>query len=634
MMSPLTLQRLIYRNPAVVVGVFVLTMAAALLGMTVWKATATHETMLAQAERDIQNLAHSLAEHADNTFQAPDVAMTGMAELLKYQNPLADRFHAHLVGMVRSLPQLREIGVLNTDGTWRYSSLDQLPSHSNGDRTYFIHHRDSADNSVFISGPVTSRITGRPTIVLTKRISDLQGNFAGVVIAAIDQDYFAKFYESFHTGPQGAIALMCSGGTTLVRWPAQHDRKSLSDTPLFQSRLLKSKVGFFETSSPFDGVTKYIGYEQSPKYGTVVTVARSEADILSNWRDDLKRDGFVAAVLLVAVGFMAVILAGQFRYRAGLERSLEEREERYRLLAENIADIVIVSDVKGRMRYVSHSVKVMLGIDEATLIGRFCTDLVHEDDREALARAGADLKDICGSRAVRFRTWRKNGELVWLESNFKLAQAREGGPFEIVSVLRDITEQKGLEDDLSSANQRLSQLATTDGLTGLANRRRFDSFLREAYDIHGTLSVLLIDIDHFKGFNDTLGHQAGDGCLRRIASVIGSMTMETGGLAARYGGEEFAVVLPNVAEEDAVTVADAMRLLVRKLDIVHPAAGRGYVTISVGVASKSTSSADDISLVREADIALYQAKEQGRNRTVGSSAPRRTVPAPPLVPSS
>jgi diguanylate cyclase (GGDEF)-like protein/PAS domain S-box-containing protein len=330
---------------------------------------------------------------------------------------------------------------------------------------------------------------------------------------------------------------------------------------------------------------------------------------------------------------MAAILAGQFRYRARLERSLEEREERYRLLAENIADIVIVSDVKGRMRYVSHSVSVMLGIEEETLIGRFCTDLVHEDDREALAKASADLKDVSGSRAVRFRTWRKNGELVWLESNFKLAQASEGGPFEIVSILRDITKQKKLEDDLCSANQRLSQLATTDGLTGLANRRRFDSFLREAYDTHSALSVLLIDIDHFKGFNDTLGHQAGDGCLRRIASVIGSMTTETGGLAARYGGEEFAVVLPNVSEEDAVTVANAMRLLVRKLDIVHPAASRGYVTISVGVACKSTSSADDTSLVREADIALYQAKEQGRNRTVGSSEPRQAGPSPPLVPS-
>ncbi len=197
-----------------------------------------------------------------------------------------------------------------------------------------------------------------------------------------------------------------------------------------------------------------------------------------------------------------------------------------------------------------------------------------------------------------------------------------------------MTKQRALEDELSSANQRLTQLAITDGLTGLANRRRFDFFLRDMYESHATLSVLLIDIDHFKGFNDALGHQAGDVCLQRIAAVIGSMTAATGGLSARYGGEEFAIVLPNVSEQDAVTEANALRLLVRNLDIVHPEAAREFVTISIGVASKSAMTADHVSLVRHADIALYHAKEHGRNCTIAASALGELEQAPPLVPWS
>lgn len=194
------------------------------------------------------------------------------------------------------------------------------------------------------------------------------------------------------------------------------------------------------------------------------------------------------------------------------------------------------------------------------------------------------------------------------------------GQREIVGVLRDVTQQKMLEDELSSANTRLRQLATTDGLTGLANRRCFDLFLREACEANRAISVLLIDIDHFKGFNDALGHQAGDACLRQIAGLIGRMTAGSNGFSARYGGEEFAVVLPNISEEDGATIADRMRLAIEGLKIPHPSGVDGYVTISIGVASRTSVATDETSIVRCADVALYEAKGFGRNRTIKSSS--------------
>ncbi|WP_211912463.1 PDC sensor domain-containing protein [Tardiphaga alba] len=114
--------------PGVIVTVFVLAMSACVLGLVLWKAVDARRSALLQSEVDIRNLAHSLQEHASHTFQAADVAMSGMVDLLKYQNPRADRFNQFLANTAKSLPQIREFGVLDATGEWRYSSLPDNPA--------------------------------------------------------------------------------------------------------------------------------------------------------------------------------------------------------------------------------------------------------------------------------------------------------------------------------------------------------------------------------------------------------------------------------------------------------------------------------------------------------------------------
>ena len=392
--------------------------------------------------------------------------------------------------------------------------------HNNSDRRYFTYHRETQGNALRISEPLQSRLTGRSTIILSKRIDKQDGSFGGVLTAAIDSDYFNRFYQTFQLGPGGSISLLRNDGVVLIRWPLSDRSTDLSGTDLFSRHLKLSSVGYYKMISPFDGIAKYFGYEETPHYPMVVTVAISEEWLLSHWWKTLRTDAIVATVLLCTILLLATVLFSQFRFRMKTERALREREAHYRLLANNIADIIILIDARSLLRYVSQSVEPVLGLAPKDLLGKSCFDMIHPEDRESVRSATARLNGIDTVSTVVFRTWRADGTLAWVESKFKLAaEASDPAQTEFLCVIRDVTERKRMEDELTQLNHRLTQLAATDGLTGLTNRRTFDGFLLRQYEYCEEISVLLLDIDSFKGYNDTYGHQAGDRCLQAVAKV-------------------------------------------------------------------------------------------------------------------
>lgn len=174
---------------------------------------------------------------------------------------------------------------------------------------------------------------------------------------------------------------------------------------------------------------------------------------------------------------------------------------------------------------------------------------------------------------------------------------------------------------LESANNELARISTTDPLTGLFNRRYFDETLATEFNRarrnQNSLSMLMIDIDHFKWYNDTLGHPAGDACLKQVAEVLGKNAQRGGEFAARIGGEEFAVVASHLSHAEALLLAERILHEVAGMKIPHPAAPCGYVTVSIGIGTleRCVGSRPEL-LIDQADAALYQAKQQGRNRCV------------------
>ncbi|MRX06411.1 diguanylate cyclase [Pseudoduganella sp. FT25W] len=187
----------------------------------------------------------------------------------------------------------------------------------------------------------------------------------------------------------------------------------------------------------------------------------------------------------------------------------------------------------------------------------------------------------------------------------------EGKLVAVVETLRDVTDEK-------RAQVALEQLATRDGLTGLANRRCFDDTLnaewQRALRNQQPLSLLMVDVDNFKQYNDAYGHLGGDECLQRIASAVSS-EMRANDLVARYGGEEFAVILPNQSLKGAAIVAERIRCRVEQLRLPNLGSKQHVVTVSIGAATALAAAENDPSqLVATADSALYRAKHMGRNR--------------------
>ena len=205
--------------------------------------------------------------------------------------------------------------------------------------------------------------------------------------------------------------------------------------------------------------------------------------------------------------------------------------------------------------------------------------------------------------------------LLTLFANFRLESSQR-------KVFLSYMREKIYADALTSEYRTLNLISQTDHLTRLANRRQFDAFLAESWlragDNSEELALLMIDVDHFKTFNDTYGHLAGDKCLSKIASVVRQCVRSETDLAARFGGEEFAIVMPDSGQDAAISLAARLHNRIAKLAISHSASPTGRVTVSIGIAvAHPDLHHDDVqSLIVKADRALYKAKKHGRDGTV------------------
>jgi diguanylate cyclase (GGDEF)-like protein/PAS domain S-box-containing protein len=313
-------------------------------------------------------------------------------------------------------------------------------------------------------------------------------------------------------------------------------------------------------------------------------------------------------------------------------KALAAAEDRFTATFEQAAVGIAHVGLNGEWLNVNRRCCEIVGYSKEELKALTFSDITHPDDLDAdWAQVRALLAKERTTYSMEKRYFTRDKQLVWVNLTVSLVLKADGSPDYFISVIEDITARKQLEAERDSLIQELESrvsertvelehLLMTDALTGIANRRRLDEYIASEWDravrARQPISVIIIDIDHFKGLNDGLGHGAADRALKVIASELTRALQRAGDLPARYGGDEFVVVLPNTNPEGAFKVANDVQAVIAKLAIAHPGSPIDTrITTSLGVATSwplKKGSANGLLLA--ADRALYNAKRAGRNR--------------------
>lgn len=590
---------------------------------------------LANDSRAMENLAYSLAQHADATLSQTDTVVLDVIDRLENDGTTEAaraRVRKALDHKVDQQQQLVGLFVLDAKGQQLAAAPEGLHAGKNlAERDYFKYHRDHTSRAARIGVPERSQPGGEWVIPLSRRVQGTDGRFAGVVAASIRISHFSDYHQRFSVGDKGLIGMNLMSGELVARRPdvSRLIGTSLADTELFRSYLARFLNGTVTLVSPLDGIERQYAYRRLAGFPLVVLAAKPVHDSLAGWRVRLTvQSGFLLAIICVFAlgGFMLVRQAqAQARAKKQIKEAFAKVENLEQALDEHA--ILAITDINHKIIYANDRFCSIAGYSRSELIGQDPEIVASGMHSTAFMQ---NIRDTIGAGQI----WRgdtcnraKDGSLYWTSSTVVPFLDDDGVPYQYVAIRTDITAQKQAEEQLLSAkavlqesNAQLVLLNSQDALTGVANRRRFDQALaQESTRLAKAgmpLALLMIDVDHFKTYNDRYGHPAGDECLRKVARLLQRHARRPGDLVARYGGEEFAILLANTDRAGARVIAEEVRAGLQALALPHEDNPAGVVTVSVGL---HAATADDAqlaakTLVERADEALYAAKAAGRNK--------------------
>lgn len=276
--------------------------------------------------------------------------------------------------------------------------------------------------------------------------------------------------------------------------------------------------------------------------------------------------------------------------------------------------------------YIGPQIEALLGWEPSSWVGvQDWAERMHEEDRDRVVNFCVSQSQAGVDHEADYRALTKDGRFVWIRDVVHVVRKPNGEVDSLIGFMFDITERKQTEQKLMDLQKELEQLSFKDGLTGLANRRKFDLSMeiewRNAKRTGKPLSLIMVDIDYFKQYNDHYGHLQGDDCLKTVSKTLNESASRARDFVARFGGEEFVLVIPESNAEAAAAVAERCREAIFKLQIPHAKSSISqWLSISLGVGTIVPGQHDQLlDFINQVDRRLYLAKQKGRDCIVAES---------------
>ena len=304
-----------------------------------------------------------------------------------------------------------------------------------------------------------------------------------------------------------------------------------------------------------------------------------------------------------------------------MNRRLDDDPSVYKTLLESTKAIPWKIDWNTlTFSYIGPQIEQLLGWEPSSWVGvQDWAARMHEEDRERVVNFCVSQSQAGVDHEADYRALTKDGRFVWIRDVVHVVRNPAGEVESLIGFMFDISERKQTEQKLIDLQKELEKLSFKDGLTGVANRRMFDSVMDvewlNAKRHRHPLSLIMVDIDYFKQYNDHYGHLQGDDCLKRVSQALSESATRARDFVARFGGEEFVLILPESNEEAAAAVAERCRKAIFKLQIAHDKSLISQLlSISLGVGTITPGQSENLlDFINTVDRRLYQAKQNGRN---------------------
>ena len=616
----------------VVVAIAIVAAAVLAMGLTIW---GLHADATEDASRDVGHIATILAEQTAQSIRSIDESLVAIQErLTALQEASPESFraavrsaeiHQILADRIAHLPQAAIFAIVSAEGHTVSDSKDwPAPDIDVSDREFFAIHQSGADSGVHVSPLLTSRGDKSKMLFFSRRVQSRPGEFLGMVVIGVNLEYFRHIYNAIGSLADLSLLYLRTDGTVLLRYPDPADRagtKMPPGSPWYA--LVAQGGGYYRSPGYFDSEARFIAVRNVPDYPFVVNAAESESAALALWRRRATMIAAGAALTLLCFAYLLRALYAQFCKLSASQISLAEREsklsEQSRELARantridaalnNMSQGLCMFDKAGRLVICNERYLGMYQLSaDVAKPGSGFVDLLK--CQQSVGNFAGDPERFADDLSAQLSQGQNVRTIVSLADGRVVAVANEpmiGGGW--VATHDDITERQRSE-------ARITRMARHDSLTDLANRVLFREKAEEAlarYQRTGVgYSVFVFDLDLFKSVNDSLGHPVGDALLKTVAERLKEATDETD-TVGRIGGDEFAILHAAKADqrEDVTELADRLLKI-----IIAPYQIDGHrivIGTSFGIAMAPHHGLDAEELLKNADLALYRAKSDGRN---------------------